>query len=81
MNLKLDKLVILKLNGRLGTTLGCEGPKSAIKVRQIDYLNSMYGVDVPLVLISSFTTHEETVRANTKVVQLEGDTQKLPGHF
>lgn len=26
--------VILKLNGGLGTTLGCEGPKSAIEVRQ-----------------------------------------------
>lgn len=37
INLKhelLDKLVILKLNGGLGTTLGCEGPKSAIEVRQ-----------------------------------------------
>lgn len=30
----LDKLVILKLNGGLGTTMGCEGPKSAIEVRQ-----------------------------------------------
>lgn len=76
MNLKhelLDKLVILKLNGGLGTTLGCEGPKSAIEVRQdlsfldltvrqVEYLNSMYGVDVPLVLMNSFNTHEETVR-------------------
>jgi len=37
MNLKhelLDKLVILKLNGGLGTTMGCKGPKSAIEVRQ-----------------------------------------------
>ncbi|KAF1795588.1 Nucleotide-diphospho-sugar transferase [Phytophthora cactorum] len=76
MNLRhelLDKLVILKLNGGLGTTLGCEGPKSAIEVRQdlsfldltvrqVEYLNSMYGVDVPLVLMNSFNTHEETVR-------------------
>lgn len=65
--------VILKLNGGLGTTLGCEGPKSAIEVRQdlsfldltvrqVEYLNSMYGVDVPLVLMNSFNTHEETVR-------------------
>ncbi|CEG38253.1 utp-glucose-1-phosphate uridylyltransferase [Plasmopara halstedii] len=76
MNLRhelLDKLVILKLNGGLGTTLGCEGPKSAIEVRQdlsfldltvrqVEYLNSVYGVDVPLVLMNSFNTHEETVR-------------------
>lgn len=30
----LDKLVILKLNGGLGTTMGCSFPKSAIEVRQ-----------------------------------------------
>jgi UTP--glucose-1-phosphate uridylyltransferase len=28
----LDKLVVLKLNGGLGTTMGCVGPKSAIEV-------------------------------------------------
>lgn len=27
------KLVVLKLNGGLGTTMGCTGPKSAIEVR------------------------------------------------
>lgn len=69
----LDKLVILKLNGGLGTTIGCQGPKSAIElredlsfldltVRQVEYLNSVHGVDVPLVLMNSFNTHEETVR-------------------
>ena len=29
----LEKLVVVKLNGGLGTTMGCEGPKSIIKVR------------------------------------------------
>ena len=29
----LNKLVILKLNGGLGTTMGVEGPKSLISVR------------------------------------------------
>ena len=29
----LDKLVVLKLNGGLGTTMGCKGPKSLISVR------------------------------------------------
>ena len=29
----LDKLVILKLNGGLGSTMGCKLPKSAIEVR------------------------------------------------
>jgi len=29
----LDKLVVLKLNGGLGTSMGCVGPKSIIEVR------------------------------------------------
>jgi UTP--glucose-1-phosphate uridylyltransferase len=29
----LDKLAVLKLNGGLGTTMGCVGPKSIIEVR------------------------------------------------
>lgn len=30
----LDKLAVLKLNGGLGTTMGCVGPKSVIEVRE-----------------------------------------------
>ena len=30
----LDKLVVLKLNGGLGTSMGCTGPKSLISLRQ-----------------------------------------------
>jgi UTP--glucose-1-phosphate uridylyltransferase len=29
----LSKLAVLKLNGGLGTTMGCKGPKSLIEVR------------------------------------------------
>ncbi|KIH59019.1 hypothetical protein ANCDUO_10762 [Ancylostoma duodenale] len=29
----LDRLIVVKLNGGLGTTMGCEGPKSFIKVK------------------------------------------------
>lgn len=29
----LDKLVVIKLNGGLGTSMGCHGPKSVISVR------------------------------------------------
>ncbi|XP_065919352.1 UTP--glucose-1-phosphate uridylyltransferase-like [Dysidea avara] len=67
----LDKLVVLKLNGGLGTSMGCEGPKSLIYVRddktfldltvqQIEYLNEEYESDVPLVLMNSFNTHMDT---------------------
>ncbi|KAK8588665.1 hypothetical protein V6N12_023089 [Hibiscus sabdariffa] len=69
----LDKLVVLKLNGGLGTTMGCTGPKSVIEVRngltfldlivlQIENLNSKYGCNVPLVLMNSFNTHDETLK-------------------
>lgn len=65
----LDKLVVLKLNGGLGTSMGCTGPKSVITVRneftfldmqvqQIAYLNNKYNVDIPLVLMNSFNTHD-----------------------
>ena len=29
----LDRLVVVKLNGGLGTSMGCKGPKSTIPVR------------------------------------------------
>jgi len=67
----LSKLAVLKLNGGLGTSMGCVGPKSVIEVRdgmsfldlsvrQIEYLNRIYGVDVPFVLMNSFNTDEDT---------------------
>eukprot|EP00735_Rhodelphis_limneticus_P000658 TRINITY_DN11178_c0_g1::TRINITY_DN11178_c0_g1_i1::g.6509::m.6509 TRINITY_DN11178_c0_g1::TRINITY_DN11178_c0_g1_i1::g.6509 ORF type:complete len:497 (-),score=140.64,sp/Q54YZ0/UGPA2_DICDI/57.06/0.0,UDPGP/PF01704.13/4.9e-176,DUF4301/PF14134.1/3.8e+02,DUF4301/PF14134.1/0.11,DltD_C/PF04914.7/0.15 TRINITY_DN11178_c0_g1_i1:108-1598(-) len=69
----LNKLVVLKLNGGLGTTMGCTGPKSAIEVRndqtfldmtvrQIENLNETYGCDVPLFLMNSFNTHSDTAK-------------------
>lgn len=67
----LDKLVVVKLNGGLGTSMGCKGPKSVIAVRsdltfldlavqQIEHLNKKYDADVPLVLMNSFNTDEDT---------------------
>lgn len=67
----LSKLCVLKLNGGLGTSMGCVGPKSAIEVRgdltfldltvrQIEYLNQEYKSDVPLILMNSFNTDSET---------------------
>ena len=67
----LDKLVVVKLNGGLGTSMGCRGPKSLIAVRndltfldltiqQIEWLNKTFDADVPLVLMNSFNTDEDT---------------------
>ncbi|XP_019720072.1 UTP--glucose-1-phosphate uridylyltransferase-like isoform X2 [Hippocampus comes] len=67
----LNKLAVVKLNGGLGTSMGCKGPKSLISVRnentfldltvkQIEHLNKTYDADVPLVLMNSFNTDQET---------------------
>jgi UTP--glucose-1-phosphate uridylyltransferase len=67
----LNKLAVLKLNGGLGTSMGCVGPKSVIEVRdgmsfldlsvrQIEYLNRTYNVNVPFVLMNSFNTDDDT---------------------
>ena len=67
----LNKLAVLKLNGGLGTSMGCVGPKSVIEVRegmsfldlsvrQIEYLNRTYNVNVPFVLMNSFNTDHDT---------------------
>ena len=69
----LDQLVVIKLNGGLGTSMGCRGPKSVIPVRsdltfldltvqQIEMLNKKYGASVPLVLMNSFNTDEDTMK-------------------
>ena len=69
----LEKLVVIKLNGGLGTSMGCSGPKSVIPVRndltfldltvqQIEFLNKKYDANVPLVLMNSFNTDEDTMK-------------------
>ncbi|GFR28851.1 UTP--glucose-1-phosphate uridylyltransferase [Trichonephila clavata] len=73
----LNKLVVVKLNGGLGTSMGCTGPKSIIPVRndltfldltvqQIEHLNNTYDADVPLVLMNSFNTDEDTQKVLRK---------------
>jgi len=71
------KLCVLKLNGGLGTTMGCTGPKSVIEVHsdlsfldltvsQIEDLNKSHSTDVPLILMNSFNTHDETLKVIKK---------------
>ncbi|KAH9738589.1 UTP--glucose-1-phosphate uridylyltransferase 1 [Citrus sinensis] len=81
----LDKLVVLKLNGGLGTTMGCTGPKSVIEVRngltfldliviQIENLNAKYGCNVPLLLMNSFNTHDDTSKVHD-LISIFGPTE------
>ena len=50
----LNKLAVLKLNGGLGTTMGCVGPKSVIEVREgMTFLDlSVRQIEVSLFSIS-----------------------------
>ncbi|XP_056641131.1 UTP--glucose-1-phosphate uridylyltransferase isoform X4 [Diorhabda sublineata] len=78
----LGKLVVVKLNGGLGTSMGCHGPKSIITVRndltfldltvqQIENLNKTYNVNVPLVLMNSFNTDEDTEKIIRKYKNIQ----------
>jgi len=77
-----QKLVVLKLNGGLGTTMGCTGPKSVIEVhsdqsfldctvQQIKELNTVYDSDIPLILMNSFNTHDDTLKVVNKYASLD----------
>lgn len=65
----LDRAVVIKLNGGLGTTMGMHGPKSLVEVknglsfldiivRQILHMRRAYGTRLPLVLMNSFNTQD-----------------------
>ncbi|XP_021926971.1 UTP--glucose-1-phosphate uridylyltransferase isoform X4 [Zootermopsis nevadensis] len=82
IHLMLEKLVVVKLNGGLGTSMGCHGPKSVIPVRsdltfldltvqQIEHLNKTYKTNVPLVLMNSFNTDEDTQKIIRKYKGLQ----------
>ncbi|KZT19061.1 UTP-glucose-1-phosphate uridylyltransferase [Neolentinus lepideus HHB14362 ss-1] len=69
----LNKLAILKVNGGLGTSMGMSGAKSALEVKdgqtfldltihQVSHLNATHCTDVPLLLMTSFNTHSDTLR-------------------
>lgn len=68
----LAETVVIKLNGGLGTSMGVTGPKSALPVldgltfldiivRQILALRQRFDVPLPLVLMNSFRTRDESL--------------------
>jgi UTP--glucose-1-phosphate uridylyltransferase len=70
----LGRLVVLKLNGGLGTSMGLAGPKSLIEVkpgmsfldvlaRQVLALRERYGARLPLVLMNSPATRGPSLEA------------------
>ena len=64
----ISKSVMLKLNGGLGTSMGLDGPKSLLRVRgQMTFLDLIVAQaehdHIPLLLMNSFATAEETAQA------------------
>jgi UTP--glucose-1-phosphate uridylyltransferase len=70
----LDRVAVIKLNGGLATTMGLRSPKSLVEARhgrsfldiivgQTLALRRRHGVRLPLVLMNSRATREETLRA------------------
>ena len=68
----LDRLVVIKLNGGLGTSMGLSGPKSLLEVKpgksfldviatQVLALRERYGARLPLVLMNSSSTRESSL--------------------
>src|SRR5918912_862438 len=80
----LDRAVIVKLNGGLGTSMGMTGPKSLVEVkddltfldvivRQVLGLRERTGARLPLVLMNSFSTREPSLEALGRYDDVEAD--------
>jgi UTP--glucose-1-phosphate uridylyltransferase len=80
----LDRAVVIKLNGGLGTSMGMTQAKSLLPVkdgltfldiivRQVLALRRRHGARLPLVLMNSFYTREESLAALARYPELEAD--------
>lgn len=85
----LDSAVVLKLNGGLGTSMGLDGPKSLLAVkegltflditaRQILALRERTGARLPLVLMNSFSTRAPSLAVLSRYPSLRAD---VPADF
>jgi UTP--glucose-1-phosphate uridylyltransferase len=83
------RVVVLKLNGGLGTSMGMTRAKSLLEVkkglsfldiivRQVLHLRERTGASIPLLLMHSFATREDSLAALERYPELELD---LPPDF
>jgi UTP--glucose-1-phosphate uridylyltransferase len=81
----LDRLVVVKLNGGLGTSMGLSGPKSLLEVKpgasfldvvatQVLALRGRHGARLPLVLMNSAITRGPSLEALRRY-----DSLRVPG--
>jgi UTP--glucose-1-phosphate uridylyltransferase len=85
----LDRVAVIKLNGGLGTSMGLTRAKSLVEARdgytfldliarQTIHLRDRTGARVPLLFMSSFVTHDDTLAALERYGSLSDD---LPPDF
>lgn len=80
----LTKTVLVKLNGGLGTSMGLEGPKSLLRAKgDLTFLDIIarqaIQAGVPLLLMDSFNTQQETLQALETYDELQ--RQEVPLDF
>ena len=89
---ELQKLVVIKLAGGLGTSMGLDMPKALLPVKegrtfldltlgQIRHLRETHRSDVPLLLMSSFATQAALEKALQQADTPVGNPQDLPVLF
>ena len=77
----LERVVVLKLNGGLGTSMGMQKAKSLVEVkegytfldviaRQVLHLRERHGAPIPLLLMNSFATRDDTLAALERYPEL-----------
>ncbi len=87
----LARVAVIKLNGGLATTMGLQHPKSLVKARgehtfldiiigQTVALRRRLGIDLPLILMNSYSTRPDTERALAQHPELR-DALGLPSDF
>ena len=80
----LERVVVLKLNGGLGTSMGMTKAKSLVEVkdghtfldviaRQVLHLRERHGAGVPLLLMNSFATRDDTLAELERYPDLQLD--------
>jgi UTP--glucose-1-phosphate uridylyltransferase len=80
----LERVVVLKLNGGLGTSMGMTKAKSLLEVkeghtfldviaRQVLHLRARHGAAIPLLLMNSFATRDDTLAALERHPELKLD--------
>ncbi len=80
----LDRTVVLKLNGGLGTSMGMSRAKTLLPVRpeitfldliarQILHLRRTHGCRLPLVFMNSYRTREDSLAVLSRIAGLESD--------